>query len=212
MCLANVLSLARARFNVPTAWTSSSSTEENIVDQPIKRRELFDLASACLAGLAVSKLTACVPATGDTPRDNVGEDDRALLIDPPGQHVALLVYPDMTLLDLVGPHTCFSALGMTLHLVWKTLDPITTESGVVIMPTTTFDFCPNALEILFIPGSDSRRRALREGSQPHHGCGGDIGQRLRVTHRRPTRWARSRGARAADARVRAGATDHVRGT
>jgi cyclohexyl-isocyanide hydratase len=132
---------------------SASSTQENIVDQSIKRRELFDLASACLAGLAVSELSGCVLQTGDSPSDTSREDANALLIDPPGQHIALLVYPDMTLLDLVGPHTCFSALGMTLHLVWKTLEPITTESGVVVMPTTTFDFCPNALEILFIPGS-----------------------------------------------------------
>jgi cyclohexyl-isocyanide hydratase len=105
----------------------------------LKRRQLFDLVGAGLAGVALSQLA--VP-------ENVASA-QAL----GAEHIALLVYPEMTLLDLVGPQTCFSALGMTMHLVWKTLTPLMTESGIEIMPTTTFAQCPHDLEILFIPGS-----------------------------------------------------------
>src|SRR5688572_20138063 len=108
-------------------------------DFTLKRRQLMDAIAAGLAGAVLSQLGGEAPA-------------RAQEVTL-GEHIAMLVYPEMTLLDLVGPQTCFSALGMTMHLVWKTLTPIRTESGIVILPTTTFDQCPRDLEILFIPGS-----------------------------------------------------------
>ena len=111
-------------------------------DFALKRRQLLDLVGVA----ALSQLVGCAA-------DAVAAEPQALTQDPLEQHIALLVYPEMTLLDLVGPQTCFSALGMTMHLVWKTLEPITTESGIVILPTTTFEQCPSDLEILFIPGS-----------------------------------------------------------
>ncbi|WP_437724940.1 DJ-1/PfpI family protein [Sorangium sp. So ce861] len=69
------------------------------------------------------------------------------------QHIAMLVYPGFTALDLIGPQTAFSILEDTkIHLVWKTLDPITTDSGITLSPTATFETCPEELEILFVPG------------------------------------------------------------
>ncbi|MET0384626.1 MAG: DJ-1/PfpI family protein [Polyangiales bacterium] len=114
-----------------------------------KRRELLDLLTASLAGVAVTELAGATAAASAA----TDGDQPALAGDLFGEHIAMLVYPGMTLLDLVGPHTCFSALGMTTHLVWKTLEPVTTESGIVIMPTTTFELCPLDLDIFFIPGS-----------------------------------------------------------
>ncbi|WP_437570999.1 DJ-1/PfpI family protein [Sorangium sp. So ce542] len=69
------------------------------------------------------------------------------------QHIAMLIYPGFTALDLIGPQAAFSILEDTkIHLVWKTLDPITTDSGITLSPTATFDTCPEELEILFVPG------------------------------------------------------------
>ncbi|KYF96411.1 glutamine amidotransferase [Sorangium cellulosum] len=69
------------------------------------------------------------------------------------QHIAMLIYPGFTALDLIGPQAAFSFLEDTkIHLVWKTLDPITTDSGITLSPTATFDTCPEELEILFVPG------------------------------------------------------------
>jgi cyclohexyl-isocyanide hydratase len=116
--------------------------EHGMEELALKRRQLLDLVGAA----ALSQLVGCAA-------EPVAADALGLTQAPLEQHIALLVYPEMTLLDLVGPQTCFSALGMTMHLVWKTLAPITTESGIVILPTTTFEQCPLDLEILFIPGS-----------------------------------------------------------
>jgi cyclohexyl-isocyanide hydratase len=63
----------------------------------------------------------------------------------------MLVYPLMTLLDLVGPQAALGMHGRT-HLLWKTLDPVLTDTGVSIVPTTTFADCPADLDVLFVPG------------------------------------------------------------
>jgi cyclohexyl-isocyanide hydratase len=38
------------------------------------------------------------------------------------------------------------------HLAWKTLDPVPSDSGPAIVPTTTFAECPMDLDVLFVPG------------------------------------------------------------
>ncbi|MBN8949844.1 MAG: DJ-1/PfpI family protein [Rhizobium tropici] len=65
----------------------------------------------------------------------------------------MLCYPGMTVLDLIGPQYMFAALmGATVHLVGKTRDPMTSDTGVTVIPTTTFDDCPRQLTVLFAPG------------------------------------------------------------
>jgi putative intracellular protease/amidase len=69
------------------------------------------------------------------------------------RHIALLVYPAMTALDLIGPHHILSMLpDVKVHLVAKGLGPITSDLGLVITPSVTFDDCPLQVEVLFAPG------------------------------------------------------------
>ncbi len=63
----------------------------------------------------------------------------------------MLLYPGLTLLDLVGPQAVLGWHGQT-HLVWKTLDPVLSDSGVAIRPTTTLADSPADLDVLFVPG------------------------------------------------------------
>ena len=66
--------------------------------------------------------------------------------------IGLVFYPGMTSLDMVGPHQVFSALpGVELHRIWKTLDPIKTDDGLVILPDTTFENCP-PLDVICVGG------------------------------------------------------------
>lgn len=66
--------------------------------------------------------------------------------------VGLTIYPGMTTLDIVGPQTVFNALpGIKLHRIWKALDPIEADDGMVIVPDTTFTDCP-PLDVLCIGG------------------------------------------------------------
>lgn len=66
--------------------------------------------------------------------------------------IGLVLYPGMTALDIVGPQTVFSSLpGIQLHRIWKTLDPIKTDDGMMIVPDTTFENCP-PLDVICVGG------------------------------------------------------------
>lgn len=67
-------------------------------------------------------------------------------------HIGLLIYPGMTQLDITGPHQVFSLMPNTcVHLLWKTLQPVTSNEGMTILPTNSFENCPS-LDIVCVPG------------------------------------------------------------
>jgi cyclohexyl-isocyanide hydratase len=65
--------------------------------------------------------------------------------------VGMLLYPQLTLLDLLGPQTVLSAHAK-VHLVWKTRDMVRTDTGIGIQPNSTLSECPKDLDVLFVPG------------------------------------------------------------
>ena len=66
--------------------------------------------------------------------------------------IGMLIYPGMILQDLVGPQTVFSILQADVRLVWKDKSPVTTDIGIAVAATDTFDTCPSELDVLFVPG------------------------------------------------------------
>ncbi|MEO1405831.1 MAG: DJ-1/PfpI family protein [Pseudomonadota bacterium] len=91
----------------------------------------------------------------------VATQAHAELMEIPGvnmhgsEQVGMLVYPGMTMLDMVGPQYFFaSMMGATVHLVTKdkTLAPIMGDTGFAIIPTTSMAECPKDLDVLFAPG------------------------------------------------------------
>ncbi|NSL92781.1 hypothetical protein B9K05_13465 [Acetobacter syzygii] len=66
--------------------------------------------------------------------------------------IAMLVYPNMVLQDLVGPQTIFKILGAEIHLVGMTMKPVSTDVGIPVPPTDTPETCPRELDVLFVPG------------------------------------------------------------
>ena len=69
------------------------------------------------------------------------------------QHIiGLVVYPGMTALDIIGPQQVFSGLpGVEIHRIWKTLDAISTDDGMRLLPDTTFVNCP-PLDLICVGG------------------------------------------------------------
>jgi len=66
--------------------------------------------------------------------------------------IAILLYPNVTQLDLTGPYEVLSRCpDVQVHLVWKSLDPVVTEHGMPLLPTATFDDLPQA-DVLCVPG------------------------------------------------------------
>lgn len=70
--------------------------------------------------------------------------------------IGLVIYPGMTSLDILGPQQVFSTLpNVQLHRIWKTLDPLKTEEGLIISPDTTFKNCP-PLDVLCVGGGSGQ--------------------------------------------------------
>ncbi len=67
-------------------------------------------------------------------------------------HIAFLLFPGVTQLDLTGPAQFLSRLpGARLDLVWESRDPVPTDAGFSIVPTATFAEVPRA-DLLCVPG------------------------------------------------------------
>ncbi len=66
--------------------------------------------------------------------------------------IGFLLFPNITQLDLTGPHEVLSKLpGATVHLIWKSLDPVKAVGGMSIVPDTTLADCPQ-LDLVCVPG------------------------------------------------------------
>jgi cyclohexyl-isocyanide hydratase len=66
--------------------------------------------------------------------------------------IGMLLFPQLTQLDLTGPHEVLSRLpGGKVHLVAKTREPVASETGLAIVPTATFADLPS-VDLLFVPG------------------------------------------------------------
>jgi len=66
--------------------------------------------------------------------------------------IGILIYPNLTQLDATGPAQVLARVpGATVHMIWKTRDPIPTDAGFSIVPNTTFADCPR-LDVICVPG------------------------------------------------------------
>ena len=73
------------------------------------------------------------------------------------EQIAFLIYPEFTALDMVGPHYMMTSLmGATVHVVAKTKDPVKSDTGLVFIPSATFEECPQGSGHHLRAGRDSR--------------------------------------------------------
>ena len=70
---------------------------------------------------------------------------------PASLQIGLLIFPKVTQLDLTGPLQVFSGLPAQVHLIWKRIEPVPSDSVLVLTPTTTFADCPQ-LDVICVPG------------------------------------------------------------
>lgn len=70
--------------------------------------------------------------------------------------IAMMLYPQFTALDLIGPQYFLASLmGAKVLLVAKTKDAVRSDTGVQVLPDITFDECPAKLDLLCLPGGTS---------------------------------------------------------
>jgi cyclohexyl-isocyanide hydratase len=66
--------------------------------------------------------------------------------------IGLLVFPKVTQLDFTGPLQVFAGLpGAKIHLIWKRIEPVPSDSVLLLTPTITFADCPQ-LDVICVPG------------------------------------------------------------
>jgi cyclohexyl-isocyanide hydratase len=72
---------------------------------------------------------------------------------PATTRIQMLVYPGMTLQDLVGPLQVWAAWpGAEIQFAWKSTGAVPTDSGLAVIATTSFADAWTAPDILFAPG------------------------------------------------------------
>jgi cyclohexyl-isocyanide hydratase len=77
-------------------------------------------------------------------------------------HIGLLVFPDITQLDMTGPYEVFIKFpDAAVHLIWKSRQPVTAGGGMQLVPTTTFTECPQ-LDLICVPGGAGMNALLND--------------------------------------------------
>jgi cyclohexyl-isocyanide hydratase len=119
-------------------------------NEPLSRRRVLAL---------LATLGSLTPASGETPPPAV-----APLAHPHQpqlrmgrEKIAILVYPEFTALDALGPHYFLAGMmGAQVRFVAKTKDLVQCEgsatSGYCVRPHHTFEDCPADLDLLLVPG------------------------------------------------------------
>ncbi len=75
-------------------------------------------------------------------------------------NIGFLIFPDMTALDCIGPAQVLGPLpGAQIHLIWKSTDPVVTDSHFAIVPTTDIANCP-PLDIICVPGGPGQMKLM----------------------------------------------------
>ncbi|MBA7485831.1 Isonitrile hydratase [subsurface metagenome] len=66
--------------------------------------------------------------------------------------IGIVLFPRVTQLDFTGPLQVFSSVpGAQVHLIWKRIEPVASDSVMAITPTVTFADCPQ-LDVICVPG------------------------------------------------------------
>ena len=78
------------------------------------------------------------------------------------RRIGMLIFPRLTQLDMTGPYEVLARLPNTVvDLVARTRDPVTTDRGMQILPTVTYDDCP-PLDVVMVPGGPGQQDLMED--------------------------------------------------
>ena len=81
---------------------------------------------------------------------------------PVERQVGMLIFPRLTQLDMTGPYEVLARLPNTkVHLVARTLDPVKTDRGMMIVPEATYANCPQ-LDVVMVPGGPGQQDLMED--------------------------------------------------
>ncbi len=125
----------------------------------MNRREFSQQFCGAALSAAFAKLAVAQQQTHDT-------SAKQHLTSEKTAEIAMLIYPGMTALDLIGPQQVFGYLaGVNVELVAKTKDLVRSDTGITIRPSKTFADCADPVDILFVGGGANGTVALMTDSE-----------------------------------------------
>ena len=70
-------------------------------------------------------------------------------------NVGFVIFPELTQLDFTGPQQVLARLPQSaMHIIAKSAAPVSSDSGLSLVPTHTFENCPQ-LDLICIPGGST---------------------------------------------------------
>ncbi len=73
--------------------------------------------------------------------------------------IAMVLFPNLTVLDLVGPYETLNVPQAKIDLLWHRIEPVPAQGGLCLMPTATFADYGEA-DVLFVPGGAGQLPAM----------------------------------------------------
>ena len=120
----------------------------------MNRREFGQHLCGAALSAALSKIAVAQQQTHETSGMQHPKPEKP-------KEIAMLIYPGMTALDLVGPQQVFGYLtSANVELVAKTKNLVASDTGIAIQPSKTFANCADPVDILFVPGGGKGGVAL----------------------------------------------------
>lgn len=78
------------------------------------------------------------------------------------RRVGMLIFPRLTQLDMTGPYEVLARLpDTTVDLVARTREPVTTDRGMQIVPSTTYAEC-RPLDVVMVPGGPGQQDLMED--------------------------------------------------
>jgi cyclohexyl-isocyanide hydratase len=78
------------------------------------------------------------------------------------RRIGMLIFPRLTQLDMTGPYEVLARLPDTaVDLVARMRDPVTTDRGMQIVPTTTYADCA-PLDVVMVPGGPGQQDLMED--------------------------------------------------
>ena len=78
------------------------------------------------------------------------------------RRIGMLIFPRLTQLDMTGPYEVLARLPDTkVELIARTREPVTTDRGMQIVPTTTYADCP-PLDVIMVPGGPGQQDLMED--------------------------------------------------
>ncbi|HTN04105.1 MAG TPA: DJ-1/PfpI family protein [Planctomycetaceae bacterium] len=116
---------------------------------------------AVVAGTAIAGMAGSTAADAADAKVQLSEMKFPPMHTGRKPEIGMLVYPGLTLMDMLGPQTVLST-SCNVHLVWKNDDLIESDTGVVLKPTGAFGACPKELDAIFVGGGPGQIAVMRD--------------------------------------------------